>query len=65
VIEPGQEQVFDVVLMREMGVIRHVGVVVQPGLLLHVQREGTSLIERYGHGPLKHRVAGFYRFRDQ
>ncbi len=61
-IAPGEEQPFDCVLMREMGFPRHVGVVTQPGMLLHVQRGETSLIERYRAGPLKFRVVGFYRF---
>lgn len=63
-IEAGSEQTFDVVLMREGRFVRHVGIVTQQGMLLHVQPGETSLIERYGHGPLKHRVVGFYRYRE-
>lgn len=61
-IARGAEQIFDAVLMREGRALSHVGVVVAPGKLLHVERGGTSVIEPYRHGPLKHRVIGFYRF---
>lgn len=59
----GAEQPFDCVLMKECGLPRHIGVVTQPGLMLHVQRGGTSVIERYRAGPLRFRMVGFYRFR--
>ena len=63
-IAPGDEQTFDCVLMKEAGYPRHIGVVTQPGMLLHVQRGETSCIERYRHGALRHRVVGFYRYRE-
>lgn len=62
-IDAGGEQTFDCVLMKECGFPRHVGIVTRPGMVLHVQRGETSMIERYRSGPLAHRVAGFYRFR--
>jgi cell wall-associated NlpC family hydrolase len=63
-IATGEERVFDAVLMREGRFPRHVGVVTEPGRLLHVSAGETSMIERYREGPLKHRVVGFYRYRD-
>jgi cell wall-associated NlpC family hydrolase len=63
-IAAGQEHAFDGVLMREGRAIRHIGIVTEPGLLLHVQDGQSSQIERYRSGPLKHRVVGFYRYRD-
>lgn len=62
-VEAGSEQSFDCVLMKECGFPRHIGVVTRPGMVLHVQRGETSMIERYRSGPLAHRVAGFYRFK--
>jgi len=62
-IAAGDEQAFDGVLMKEAGFPRHIGIVTQPGMLLHVQRGETSRIERYRFGPLKYRVVGFYRYR--
>jgi cell wall-associated NlpC family hydrolase len=64
-ITAGQEQPFDAVLMREGRFPRHVGIVTGPGRLLHISAGETSMIERYREGPLKHRVVGFYRFRDR
>lgn len=60
-IAAGEEQPFDCVLMKECGFPRHIGLVTRPGLLLHVQRGETSMIERYRSGPLRFRVVGFYR----
>lgn len=57
----GSERRFDVVLMREGSYPRHIGLVVTPGQLLHVQPGGTSCIERYRGGILANRVVGFYR----
>jgi len=62
-IAAGEEQPFDGVLMKEAGFPRHIGIVTQPGMVLHVQRGETSRIERYRHGPLRHRIVGFYRYR--
>jgi cell wall-associated NlpC family hydrolase len=61
-IPRGQEQPFDGVLMRELRQARHIGLVTQPGQLLHVSRGETSRIERYRSGPLAHRITGFYRY---
>lgn len=60
-IAPGDEAVFDGVLLR----IAHIGLVVAPGLMLHIDRDATSTIERYGSGAFRHRVSGFYRFKAQ
>lgn len=62
-VEAGCEAQLDCVLMREGGFPRHVGVVTQPGLVLHVMRGGSSQIERYRCGRLQSRVVGFFRFR--
>jgi cell wall-associated NlpC family hydrolase len=62
-IVAGQEQILDAVLMREGRFPRHVGIVTEPGKLLHVQEGHTSMIERYREGPLKARVVGFFRYR--
>jgi len=63
-IEPGAEQTFDGVLMREGRFARHIGVVTRPGMVLHVERGGTSQIERYRSGLLAGRVVGFFRYQD-
>jgi cell wall-associated NlpC family hydrolase len=62
-IAPGEEMQFDGVLMRDGAVVRHIGIVAQPGLLLHVEPTGLSKIERYRTGILRNRIVGFYRYR--
>lgn len=59
----GQERTFDAVLMRAGRLLSHVGIVVAPGRLLHVNEGSCSVIERYRVPPLSHRVVGFYRLR--
>lgn len=63
-IPAGQEKPFDGVLMREGKFPRHIGIVTQPGMLLHVEQGETSRIERYRSGILANRIVGFFRFRD-
>lgn len=63
-VPAGQEQSFDGVLMREGKYPRHIGVVTQPGMLLHVEQGETSRIERYRSGILAGRIVGFFRYRD-
>lgn len=58
----GLETALDAVLLSEGGIIRHVGVVERPGLLLHVENGSTAVIEPYRTGRLKRRVVGFYRY---
>jgi cell wall-associated NlpC family hydrolase len=64
-LAPGAEQTFDGVLMRDGRFVSHIGMVVTPGRLIHVQRGDTSRIESYRVSPLKHRVVGFYRYRSE
>lgn len=64
-VAPGEERAFDGVLMREGRFPRHIGVITKPGMLLHVLEGETSRIEPYRYGRLKHRITGFYRYRDQ
>jgi cell wall-associated NlpC family hydrolase len=61
-ITSGQEQTLDAVLMREGRFARHIGLVVAPGRLLHVEEGRTSVIEPYRHGRLAARLLGFYRY---
>jgi len=61
-VPAGEEMRFDGVLMREGKFPRHVGLVTQPGKLLHVDRGETSRIEPYRFGFLSHRIVKFYRY---
>lgn len=62
-IAPGREQIFDGVLMREGHFPLHIGTVIRPGLLIHIERDRSSVAESYRNNPLRHRVLGFYRQR--
>lgn len=63
-VPAGKEKAFDGVLMREGRFPRHIGVVTQPGMLLHVEQGETSRIERYRSGILASRIVGFFRYRE-
>lgn len=63
-IAEGHERAFDAVLIRVGRDVMHVGMVVCPGKLLHVESGETSRIEPYRTGKLRHRLAGFYRYRE-
>jgi cell wall-associated NlpC family hydrolase len=57
-----REQAGDGVLLRVMGRPIHVGVVIAPGWMLHVEAGCDSVLERYDTGTRwKRRVLGFYR----
>jgi cell wall-associated NlpC family hydrolase len=52
----------DVVILR--GVPCHAGLVVQPGLMLHVDMNIDTCVEPYATGAWKTRVIGIYRHAD-
>ena len=53
----------DVVLLNVMNAPVHVGVVIAPGLMLHVERGLDAVVERFDGSVWKNRVRGFYRSR--
>ena len=70
-VPAGAERPFDAVLMR--GIIRHegqahsrpihLGVVVAPGKLIHIERESGVMIADYRRDPVtSRRVEGFFRY---
>lgn len=70
-VAPGAERAFDVVLMR--GIIRHegaahsrpihVGCVIAPGRLIHIEQESGVMIADYRRHPVtSKRVEGFFRY---
>lgn len=52
---------WDIVIFRRAGMESHIGVVVEPGQMLHISEGGTSCIESYRTGRWKPRIVGFYR----
>lgn len=52
---------FDVALVRTGDAIRHVGVMVDPRRLLHVERASHAVIVPVAHWSVRHRMAGYRR----
>lgn len=60
-IAPGDERGFDIALFRVGRALCHIGVVVEPGLVLHVDDGHDSEIIRYRESAWASRLAGFQR----
>ena len=61
-IRIGDERPGDGILLRVMGRPIHVGIVIVQGLMLHIEKDCDSLIERYSNGSRwERRILGFYR----
>lgn len=59
-VRPGDEREGDLILLRTSP--WHIGLVVEPGQMLHCYHGGTSTIEDYTLGRWRHKVVGFYRY---
>lgn len=55
----------DVVLCRVLGYASHVGVLCEPGAMLHAREGHAVVVERIDRGAWRHRVAGFFRHTSQ
>lgn len=62
-IEPGQEKLGDVVVLRLRGQPAHVGMVLGDQTMLHIEQFINSAIERYVSRRWAGRVEGFYRHK--
>ena len=62
-VEARQVQAFDLVFMRDGRSAMHVGIVVEPGRLLHIRRGARSEAPRYDRPLWPHPIAGFWRVR--
>ena len=56
------EQPGDGVLLNILGEPTHIGIVAEPGSMLHVVRNCTSVIESYRSPKWARRIEGFYRW---
>lgn len=52
---------YDIAVFRRGLWSTHVGIVIQPGLMLHIVGEDHAKVARYDTGPFKHRLMGVYR----
>lgn len=56
---------FDITVFRRGRLDTHVGIVVHPGLMIHVAGEDCAKIENYRKGAWANRFSGAYRHRDR
>lgn len=63
-IEPGKEQLGDVICFRIRGVPCHIGIVITKGYMLHIERGSNSCFVPYNNLKWKDRIAGFHRPRE-
>lgn len=61
IVAPAFAQLGDVIILRIEGRPRHCGLVIAPGLMLHVLKGINAALERYDGMLWKHRVVGIYR----
>lgn len=64
-IETDAPQSGDVVLLRILGAPSHVGLVTEPGSMLHIREGSDAVIERLDSVRWAQRVAGIYRYSEQ
>jgi|VirMetMinimDraft_7_1064189.scaffolds.fasta_scaffold86847_3 cell wall-associated NlpC family hydrolase len=55
------EQAFDLALFASGDVMAHIGLVVEPGRMLHIQRDRWSVLEDYRRPAWQRRLQGFWR----
>lgn len=60
-VMPGAERLGDGVLARVGGYKTHVGLVVAPGTMLHIEEDIDSSLAEYREPLWRDRIAGFYR----
>lgn len=60
-VQPGQEKLGDVIVLRLRGSPVHTGLVLGDQLMLHIEQGIDSAIEKYASPRWKDRIYGFYR----
>mgnify|MGYP001125769537 FL=1 len=59
-VQPGTERPFDMLVFRRAGIDSHVGVVVEPGRMLHASNT-ESRVERFDQGRWKPKLLAIHR----
>lgn len=59
---PGTGREFEIAMFRQGRYESHAGVVIEPGLMLHMVQDDAAKIERYDVGRWSTRLTGIYRF---
>ncbi len=60
-IELGRERAFDMAVFRRAGLDSHIGIVLEPGRMMHILDGGESYIDRYDVGRWKMKLVGLHR----
>jgi cell wall-associated NlpC family hydrolase len=60
-VQPGTQRPFDMLVFRRAGIDSHVGVVVEPGRMLHITHGTESRVERYDKGRWKPKLLAIHR----
>lgn len=60
----GQERLGDVVCMRIRGVPMHVGLIIEKGRMLHIEKGSNSCFVKYNNLEWKNKIDGVYRRRE-
>ncbi len=60
-IDAGSERVGDAILLRMTGQPIHIGCVIAPGLMLHIEEECDSVVEDYTTRAWANRIVAFHR----
>lgn len=64
--EPGEEKAYDIAVFRMLGEPMHVGVVVEPGLMIHCERgSGVYPTYYYKEHQWDRRLEGFFRYANR
>jgi|APCry1669192522_1035417.scaffolds.fasta_scaffold01536_2 cell wall-associated NlpC family hydrolase len=57
----GQEREFDMAVFKRAGIDSHVGIVVEPGRMLHITHDSETRVERYDSGRWKPKLIALHR----
>lgn len=60
-VPPGQEREFDMAVFKRAGIDSHVGVVIEPGRMLHITSGTESRVERFDQGRWKPKLIALHR----
>lgn len=60
-VESGRERLGDGILLRMMGLPIHIGLVIEPGRMIHCEVGHNTVIERYTGLKWEKRIIGFWR----
>jgi cell wall-associated NlpC family hydrolase len=60
-VEPGREREFDMAVFRRGGIESHIGIVTEPGRMLHILHGGEVVCERFDQGRWKPKLIALHR----